>query len=101
MLYEVITKKVISNEIGIARAKQISEKKTNMFRAVISFTTAQAQGLGLNSLNDWQEYVITSYSIHYTKLYDLQSVALVIFGAVEVCLLANRFNFLLSRIKRI
>lgn len=47
---------------GIAKPKYISDKKINMFRATLSFTTAQAQGLGLNSLEDWQEYVKSQIS---------------------------------------
>ena len=42
---------------GISYAKRESEKKHNMFRGIISFTEEQAHGLGLNKLEDWQEYV--------------------------------------------
>lgn len=52
-----VFKRAIPLHEGIGYPKNISERGINMFRGTLSFTLAQAQGLGLNSLEEWQEYI--------------------------------------------
>ena len=53
MLYEVITIKTLHPDQTIAL-----------------FVLLRQLRAGIGSALDWQQYVITSYSIHYTKLYE-------------------------------
>lgn len=48
---------VISVEDGMKKIAQVSDAYKTVYRDVISFTSAQAAHLGLNTLSDWKKYV--------------------------------------------
>ena len=80
MLYEVITRynKLNLGDIGgIPRVLDAGQCNDSYSLAVIALKLKEV--FGLDDINKlpiayniaWYEHVITSYSIHYTKLYDL------------------------------
>ena len=70
MLYEVITLvlKSGSGEIGTHMLKE--EHRLPMGTGIVGHTFETATPFVTNNVNDVMFFVITSYSIHYTKLYE-------------------------------
>ena len=84
MLYEVITDLILSRSIVFAESRingsVISSSSVKRCRTNEATEPCFGLPMPILSLRNWS--VITSYSIHYTKLYDLNSLEVYDFNSV-------------------
>ena len=73
MLYEVITRMKFSVYGGLQSCSHQDVKRANMDGNYDSGTLLVSKTFGNDAQYNKKWYVITSYSIHYTKLYDTHS----------------------------
>ena len=93
MLYEVITAHEVRNPLGVLTAHlKILERSgadpatTAAILAKTAISGASPSGTGMHTVSSWA--VITSYSIHYTKLYDSYLLSVVTGGFLTLSIAA-------------